>query len=190
MQQDVFVRAQGGARGEHVPGGEEAQRQRRRLDVGEARGQRQDVPPRHGNVFGVAAVAVLAQQAVVRTEVIEGRETAHAEAAGDSGRDEAGSRLREVGHPGAGRRDVAGDLAARNERQREAMPGDAVAEPEVEVVERAGAHAHRNFTGTRNRIRPLPPLERFRPTVPRDAKALHATKSISGRGGESRRLAI
>ncbi len=189
MQQDVLVRPASGARGEHVPGGEEDQRQRRRLDVGEARGQRQDVPPRHGNELGVAAVAVLAQQSVVRTEVIEGGETAHAEAAGDSGRDQAGGRLREVGHPGAGRCDVAGDLAARHERQREAMPGDAVAEPEVEVVERAGAHAHRNLTGTRNRIRPLTPLERFGTTVPRDAKAFHAAKSISGRGGESRRLA-
>ncbi len=83
VQQDVLVGLQSGACGEHVPGGQEAQRDRRRLDIGEARRNRQDVPPRHGDVLGVAAVAMLAQQAVARAEMIEAGEAARADAAGD-----------------------------------------------------------------------------------------------------------
>ena len=147
---------QPGACGEHVPGSQEAQRDSRRLDIGEARRNRQNVPPRNGDVLGVAAVAMLAQQAVARAEMIEAGEAARADAAGgtpDATRQGVASARSVTPAPVAATSPA--DLAARHERQREAMPGDAVAKPEVEMVERAGAHAHRDLTGTRNRIRPL-----------------------------------
>jgi hypothetical protein len=55
------------------------------------------------------------------------------------------------------------------------VAGDAVAQPEVEVVERAGADAHQGLSRTRNRIGELPPLEGVRAAVALHAETEHRT---------------
>ena len=50
------------------------------------------------------------------------------------------------------------------------------------MIERAGAHPHRDLPRTRHRIRPLPPLQRLGPAMPRSHESPSWAKSISGRG--------
>jgi hypothetical protein len=74
-----------------VPGGEEDERHRRRLDEGEAARQRKDVAPRHDDELGAAAVAMLAEQTVARAEPVLPGEAAQADAARDAGAEHQGA---------------------------------------------------------------------------------------------------
>ena len=84
VDQHVLSRAQRGAGVEHVPGSEKDQRQRSGLGEGEPRRQRQDVSRRYDDELGVAAVAVLAEDAVVAAEHVLVGAAALAVAARDS----------------------------------------------------------------------------------------------------------
>src|SRR5690606_28636333 len=61
----------------------------------------------------------------------------------------------------------------------EPVPRHAVAHPEVEVVDAAGAHPHPDLPGPRLRRRQLLPLQDFRSPVGGDAIAVHWAESIA-----------
>ena len=127
MNQYVFRRAETGPRGQHIPGGHEDQWDGRRLDVGEATGQGEDVAPRYRQILGVATVALFAQDSVVTTEHVVPGKTAFADAARDPWRHqnrrsdpELLCQLTRLG-------DFACYLAAGDQREGEAVSFDAVA---------------------------------------------------------------
>ena len=61
--------------------------------------------------------------------------------------------------------DFAGDVAAGNERQRKRHAVQALADPEVEMVQRAGVNADQNFVGAGLRIGDFGVLQNFGPAV-------------------------
>ena len=63
------------------------------------------------------------------------------------------------------RGDFAGDVAAGNERQRKGHAVQALADPEVEMVQRAGVNADQDFVGAGLRIGDFGVLQNFGPAV-------------------------
>jgi len=173
VEQHVLVRPQLSAGDQHVPGGQEDERDRGGLGVGETGRDREDVAARHDEELRGAAVAMLSEQSEARTEPVLPGEAAHAVAAGDAGADDHRIARGDVLDPGADRVDDACDLGPRHERQREAVPGDAATHPEVEMVEPDRDDPHPHLAGARDRIRELLPLEDLRSSVALDAVSVH-----------------
>jgi hypothetical protein len=97
--------------------------------------------------FGAAAVDQVAEIGELRAVVVAAGEAGGTFAAGDAGSEEnflAGLHGRDVR---AGPGDDTGDVAAGNVRERDRDTRDALAYPEIEMVEGAGVHADEDFAG-------------------------------------------
>ena len=127
---------------QHLPGGQEGDRQRRQRRVVErdavAR-RRHQVLRRHDQVLGVAAPGLLADHPIVGAEVVAPAEARRAAPAGDPRIDQhaipdgrAGARR----DPGAELRHHPADVAARDVRQRNVQRRQAPAQPQIDVVQR------------------------------------------------------
>src|SRR5204862_4412803 len=77
---------------------------------------------------------------------------------------------------GADFSDVTRDVAARPEGQRRLECGNALAHEEIEVIERARAHAHERVVGTDLRIRYVLKLKLFGPPELVKGERLHALR--------------
>ena len=94
-------------------------------------------------------------------------------AAGDAGRkDHFIANVDALGQR-ANRGDFARNIAARHERKRKCDPMEALANPEVEMVQGAGAYAHHDFVRPWLGFRDFRELQDFRPAVLGDDDCLH-----------------
>jgi hypothetical protein len=128
-----------------VPRRERRERQRGRLFEGRRRPHRKEISRRNDDELGARPVARLADDAVEAAEVIVAHGAPIARPAADAGRDpDAIARLHER-HELADFADDSGAVATGDDRQRELVPGDALSDPDVEVVERRGPNLDESF---------------------------------------------
>jgi hypothetical protein len=101
----------------------------------------------------------------VAAAIVESREASGAFAAGDSWSEDNFLADFYGGYVPADLRDLAGNVAARNVRQRDGNVGQSAADPEIEMVEGAGAHADEDFVGAKRGNRRVGVLQNFRAAV-------------------------
>jgi hypothetical protein len=176
--QHHLARLQARARQQHVPRGEERQRKGRRLDKADGVGNRDQILDRHAHVLGIAAVALVAEHVVARALVVAALEAHRAPAARQA-------RLQH--HPASGgQRAVggldhfAGDVSARDVRQRDAHALDAAALPDVEEVQGRGADAHHRLARTRLGHRGIFVLQHLSAAVTVKPDCLHIAPVVPG----------
>ena len=149
---------------EHVPRGEKRQRERRGLDERQVRGDRNEIRLRHPHVFRVAAVGLIAEHVVLRAPVVAPRETARAPSAAEPG----------LHHDTqAAPDDFARDIGAGNVRQRNRHAVETAPLPQIEVIERARAHADDRVPRQFGRVGRVFVDEHFRPAVLMKPDGLH-----------------
>ena len=138
-------------------------------------------PRRHGqnvhfrskHVFGAAAIAAVAEERVFTALVVFSRCACRALAARDAGsEDHFVAGVDALGGRANGR-DFAGNIAARDERKRKCDPVQSPADPQVEMVQAAGAHVHDDFIRPRVGFGDLRELQDFRPAVFGDDNCPH-----------------
>ena len=100
QHQDVLAALQPGARHQHVPGGQERQRKRRRLDEVDVVGNRNEVLHRHLDELRVAAgMVAVPEHVVLRALVVAARQAGRAAAAAHAGLQHHAPADRHVGAP-------------------------------------------------------------------------------------------
>src|SRR5579863_855545 len=141
----IFSGLQLSAGYEHVPGGLKNKRDGRGFLKGQVFRKRQTVYFRGAHEFCAAAIDHVAQVRELAASIVLAGEASGALTAGNAGRKDdflADTHGRDVS---ANLSNLAGDVAAGNVRERKRNARDAAAHPEVEMIQRAGLHAHKNF---------------------------------------------
>jgi hypothetical protein len=116
-------------------------------------------------------VVAIAQHLVVRAFVVASGQARGAADAAETGLQH---DPRTRWHVEARRRDhFAGDVAARDVRQRNRDPWQASSLPEVQMIQRAGANAHQRLTRRRDRIRRVLVAQDLGTAVLMEANSLH-----------------
>ena len=159
-----------------MPRGQERQWKRRRFDETNRVRNRDEVLDRHLHILGVATVAAVPEHVVGRALVVATVEAGRAAPARQAGLQhhaaaEAVLTTRRADH-------LAGDVGARDMRKRNADPLNAAALPQVEVIERAGAHAHKGFARVGHRLGDVFVAEDVGPSVCVEPNRFHG--QISG----------
>ena len=143
-------------------------------------GNGNDVHGGHGDQFAVAAIDGVAEHGELAALILQSGNALRAVIAEMHGRDQHALAGLEVGDVFADFDDFAGDVAAENVRQVHA--GQALAHPEVEMVQGAGAHADQNLVFARLGIGNVFVGENFGSTELMNANGFHeAPKSQSVR---------
>jgi hypothetical protein len=136
----------------HVPGGKEDKRDGGSMRPIKIFGIRHAIDFGHANIFGATAVDHVTKVGKVTAAII---------LTGDAGGTFAASNARcendfladvDGGDFRTDLGDFAGNIAARNVRERDGNAGEATANPEVEMIKGAGADAHEDFIVAENRF--------------------------------------
>ena len=143
--QNIFAGLELRACHEHVPGCLKNQRHSRRLLETEIFRIRHAIYFRAADIFGAASVNHVAEIGKFTAAVVRARKAGGAFAAGNARRED--DLLPDVNsrHVFADLRHFSGDVAPGNVRQRDGYVGEAAAHPEIQVIQRAGAHADKHF---------------------------------------------
>jgi hypothetical protein len=149
----------------HVPSGEEDKRDGGSVGPIEIFGIRETVDFGRANVFGATAIDHVTKVGEVAAAIILAGDAGGTFAAGDAGREN--DFLADVngGDFRADLGDFAGNIAARNVRERDGNAGKATANPEVEMIKGAGADADEDFIVAENRFGDVGIAEDGRVTV-------------------------
>ena len=131
---------------EHMPGGEEDEWDAGGLVEAEGVGNRDYFGTRHDNEFAIASLDELSADSELAAEAVLAALAELAAIAGTHGCKEYPLAFPEIGYVFANARDNAADVAAEDQRQLNA--GNALADPEVEVVEGAGFHLDKHLVLT------------------------------------------
>ena len=183
--QDGFARLELSAADEHVPGGEEDERNSGGLRPVEILRIRETVDLGHTNIFSATAVDHVTEIGEIATVVILTSDAGGTFAAGNArsendflpdmnGRD----FWADIG-------DFAGDIAAGNVGERDSNTGEAAANPEVEMIEGAGADANQDFIVAEGRFGDISIAKNRRVTVFMDDDGFH--QQPPGSVGDERR---
>ncbi len=163
---------------QHVPRRQEHEWNSRRLFKGKLAGNRQHIHGRRFHIFGATPVVHLPEEGVLAAEIIPAGETLLARAVGDARLQQNLSAYLGARHRFADLRDLASDVASGNVRQRNRHAGNAPAQPQIEVVQRAGTDADQNFVRAHLRLRRVGVTQHFRPAVLGINDRLHAHPHI------------
>jgi len=165
VHEDPLSDPEPGAGHEHVPGGQERQRHGGGVRGIEPLGNGEDVAIGGDDPVGATAVARLPEDPVVPAERIVPRAARRADAARRSGAEHDLVAYGGTGGTGPQRIDDPGDVASRNDREREYVSGHSLPHPEIEVVEPHRAHPDPDLLGSGDRIGPLLEPQRFEAAV-------------------------
>jgi hypothetical protein len=171
--ENIFARLKFGAGHEHVPGGLEDERDRGGFFKRQILRVRQAIYFRYADELGASSVNHVAQVGELAAAIVEARQTRRAFSAGDAGREYNFLASANRGDLGADLRDFPGDVAARNVRKRYQNIRKALANPEIEVVQRAGSNAHQDFVGADDGISYFNIFQDFRAAVLLKLDGLH-----------------
>src|SRR5258706_6320664 len=159
MDQDNFTGLYASLRHQHVPGSERHQWQRGSFGPAQVLRPGNYIDARHAEKFRITSVANTADNVVFEAHVVATSEAFAAMTARDSRLDHyfvarfyPGDQLADLTHH-------AGDIVAENMRQRDFNSRQAAAHPDVEMIQRAGAHLDQDFVGFELRIGNLGKLE-------------------------------
>jgi hypothetical protein len=176
--QNVFARLKFGAGDEHVPRGDEHQRNRSSFFKRKAGRNWRRVASRRANVFGIPSVDEIAEQRVFAAKIVVAGEAGGAASAGNA-------RLKEnfvanayVADQFADPGDLASDIAAINMRHRNLNSRNAFADPKIQMIQRARADADEHFVGARLRVGRVGVLENFWPAVLREHNCFHSASLV------------
>ncbi len=179
--EDFFAGLKFGAGDEHVPGGEENERNGGGFFEGKAGRNGHGVARRRADVFGVASGDEIAEERVLAAKIVVAGEAGGAASAGNAGLEENFFAGSDAGDDFADGGDFAGDVAAVYMRHGDLNARDAVANKKVEMIEGAGADADEDFVGARTRVGRVGVLEDFRAAVLREDDCFHAGVSVKER---------
>jgi hypothetical protein len=156
-----------------VPGREEDEWHRSGLWPIEILRIREAVDLRHANVFGAPAIDHVAEVGEVAAAVILAGEAGGTFATSDAGCEN--DLLADVngGDFRADLGDFAGHVATGNVRKRDGYTGKAAANPEVEMIEGASAHANQDFIVAESRFGDVGVMKDRRITVFIDDDGFH-----------------
>jgi hypothetical protein len=163
--EDVFAGLKFGAGDEHVPGGEENERNGGGLFERKAGGHGDSVARGRADVFGVASGDEIAEERVFAAEIVVAGEAGGAASAADAGLEEDFLADGDVGDEFADGGDFAGDVAAVDVRHGDLNAGNAVTNEKIEMVQGAGADADEDLVGAGARIGDVGVGEDFRSAV-------------------------
>jgi hypothetical protein len=168
-----------------VPGGEEDERNGGGLRPVEILRIRETVDLGHTNIFGATAVDHVTEIGEIATVVILTSDAGGTFAAGNA-------RSENDFLPDMNGRDFwadlgdfAGDIAAGNVGERDSNTGEAAANPEVEMIEGAGADANQDFIVAKGRFGDISIAKNRRVTVFMDDDGFH--EQPPGSVGDERR---
>lgn len=147
--EDIFAGLQLRAGEQHVPGSLKNQRDGRRLFKRKIFRMRKAVHVRAAYEFRATAVNQVAEIGKLRAIVVKSGEALCAFAAGDARSQQNFLASSDSGDARAGFFDDTSDVAPGNVREWNRESGDALANPEVEMVEGASVHANEDFAETR-----------------------------------------
>ena len=176
----ILAEAQRGARGEHVPRGEENQRHGGGfLEAHVVRDADRRVLGR-GHEFGVAAIDAHAEQRVGAAEVVvAGGALLALAAAQRGGEQDAPARLHTAAQFADGHH-FAGDIAAEDARHGNFRARDALPDEQVEVIERGGAHAQQDLVGLDGGLGDVFVRQHLRPAVTVNSRDFHLCQANTG----------
>jgi len=189
--ENVFAGLKFGACDEHVPCGDENERNSGGFFERKSGGHGSDVARGRADVFGVASVDEIAEERVVAAEIVVAGEAGDAASAADAWLEENFFADANAGDEFAGGGDFAGDVAApyvtNVVRHGNLNAGDAFADPKIEMIQRAGADADEDFVGARRRIGHVRVGEDFRAAVLREDDCFHSGVSVESEAGVYRK---
>jgi hypothetical protein len=171
--EDFFARLQFRARDEHVPRGEEHERHSGGFFERERFGKREHVARGSFYKFRAASIHQVAEQRVFSAEIVVASEAGVAVAAGNSRSENdffADVNIVDQFSDGG---DFAGDVAAWNVRHGNFHARNAAANPEIQVIDRTGAHTDENFVGARAGIGDFSDAENFGAAVLGEDNCFH-----------------
>ena len=150
--QDGFAGLKLGAVDEHVPGGEENERDGGGVRPVEVFWIRETVDLGHTNIFRAAAIDHVTEVGEIAAAVILTSDAGGTFATGNAGSEN--DFLADVngGDFWADLGDFAGNIAAGNVGERDGNAGEAAANPEVEMIEGAGTDANQDFIVAESRF--------------------------------------
>ncbi len=180
--EDFFAGLKLGARDEHVPGGEEDERNGGGFFERKAGGNGHGVARGRADVFGVASVDEIAEERVFAAKIVVAGEAGGAASTGNAGLEQDFVAGGDAGDELADGGDFAGDVAAVDVRHGDLNAGDTVADKKIEMIEGAGADADEDFVGARTRIGEVGVLEDFRAAVLGEDDRFHQRVSVEQRG--------
>ena len=134
-------------------------------------GNRDDVDSRNGHQLAIAAVDGIAEHCKLRTEVVMAGDALLAMVAENHRRQEHARPRLDVGNVLADFSHFAGNVAAKNVRQRDAA--QPAAHPQIKMIQRAGAHANEDVIFAQNGIRRVFILKNFRTAEFMNANRFH-----------------
>jgi hypothetical protein len=179
--ENVLARLQFGAADEHVPGCLKNEGDGGGFFKGKIFGIREAIHFWNADEFGAAAVNHVTEIGELAAAVVEAGDAGGTFAAADTGSEEDFLANADGGDFGADLRDFAGDVAARNVREGERNAWQTLADPEVEMIERAGFDAHKNFVGLDCRLRNIDEFENVRRTVLLENDGFHPAPFLRAR---------
>ena len=143
--EDLFTRAKLSAADEHVPGGLEDDGNGRGVGPIEVFGIGQAVDFGAADIFGAATINHIAEIGEIAAEIVVAGKASGTFAAGDAGSENDLLANVDSGDFRADFGDFAGDVAAGNVGQGNLEAGETAADPEIEMIEGAGADADQDF---------------------------------------------
>ncbi len=160
-----------GVANQHVPRGQENERHGSGIDKGEGIRNRDDVDSWHGDQFAVPSLGVVAEYRELGTEILASAVALLAMTAEQHGRQQHARANFQIGYVFATLRYFASNVASEGVRQLDA--GKSFANPQVEVVESAGANADEDVVFAQDWIGDLFVPEDFRSTEFMHANGFH-----------------
>jgi hypothetical protein len=140
QHQDDVPALNGRERHEHVPRGQEGQGKRRGLDEADVIGNRYEVFDGNGNQLRVASVRLQPEHVVTDAQIVA---SARARSTGPAMEPGLQEHSRSGSHwPTAVIHDLAGDVAARDMRQRNRDPIESATLPQIDVIQGARPDPH------------------------------------------------
>ncbi len=177
--EDVFARLELGAGDQHMPRRLEDERDRGGLFERKIFGTGKAVDFGDADKFGAAAVNHIAKIGELAAAIVLAGNARRAFAAGHAGSQNHFLADANSGNFGADFGDFSGHVAARNVREGNGNVGQAAAHPEVEMIQRASAHAHEHFRRAGLRVRHVGELQNFGPAVLVEEDGFHVWLQFS-----------